>query len=236
MVNGIATDIIGAAARVNHEIIGLNNAIPHPAFPSSVIFDESSLTYHHYDVRHKLCSFTNSNSVERICPPLATMKGEHYLYTLPTRKQIATPPQTDGSFIDAYGPILTSVNTGFLSEAIHPRGSYVFRVGRVTQQRIATSGTRYPQAFENITDASHTAFPGIIVRALEVAPDGIYSFTHGEGENRAFCADGLSGPTGPDLASLTTVRFIRLIVTFANDVFGFATFHDLDQRLIDDNR
>ena len=82
-------------------------------------------------------------------------------------------------------------------------------------------------------------FPGIIIRALEVVPtDGIYSFTHGEGENMFFCVDDLVGTDGEpnDLSTVTAIRFLRVILAYANDVGGFAAFHDLDVRLIDDNR
>ena len=82
-------------------------------------------------------------------------------------------------------------------------------------------------------------FPGIITRALEVVPgDGIYSFTHGEGENMFFCIDPLVSLDGDpnDITRITPIRFLRWILAYANDVGGFAAFHDLDVWLRDDNR
>jgi hypothetical protein len=176
----------------------------HARFPGDDLFDPGEATYHHYDVRMRVCPANATN-----CNPV-TINAVHRYFSFPHYKLGPKMTGLDGSYEMAY--IAPPYFTG-------DKSNYVIPAGLISQKTV-TDTPPWVGAIQNITQPDHLVHPGTISRIVQGEADGVYVFTHGIGYNRARCA-------------LTeNMRPINIIAGNQNDIHGRAAFAQLNIEMI----
>jgi hypothetical protein len=194
----------------------VSNSDKHPAAPGDEIYNRSDPTFHHYDVRNKICDIGQAN-----CNLIATSEYETNGlrgFTLPSyqMRQLWTP--VDGSPIPVYVPFTQPWNADKPS-------AYTREFGTVTQRwaQLEYPAGYWSKGIQNVTTPQHWVYPGTIIRKVFQEGNAIYVRTHGMGVNRLWC---INEPTGATAAA-------GLLVAMANDSKGTTTFNTLDKVFID---
>lgn len=180
------------------------NSFQHAPFPGDELFNTADKTYHHYDVRTRICGLSEANCNMAVVRDDA---GRSFSYPAFMLRRHFTP--IPGPAVTAYitAPALTSVAV-----------AYVIPAGPITQ-RFVESG-QWVGATQNITQVNHVVYPGTISRYIELKDNTLYAFTHGVGINRAFCS------LAPE------ARPYNIFLAAQNDANGPKAFKQLDRELI----
>ena len=191
------------------------NSVPHPPAPGDELFDQNDPTFHHYDVRSKVCDIGQ--------PACNVVNASSYSYmglrafTFPSRKLEPTYTPVDGSELTVYVSVPQLVNNP---------DAYTLPFGRITQRMVQTG--YFAEAIQNVTTPQHWVYPGTIARKIFREGNSLYVRTHGMGTNRFWCIPAL--PVSPTAAP--AVYGTRMIVAASNDNFGAKAFHTLDVQMI----
>lgn len=190
-----------------------NNTI-HPPAPGDELFDEKDPTFHHYDVRSKLCETGQPN-----CNLTAANDYAHRglrAFTYPSYKLRPSYTPIDGSELWVYVPPY------YAPYRVFDPNAFTWPFGKITQ-RFVQSGY-WEGGVQNVTTEDHFVYPGTIVRKVFQEGNALYVRTHGMGVNRFWCI-----PATP--VSLDPIRGMRIIMAASNDIFGAKTFATLDQQM-----
>jgi hypothetical protein len=209
-INEILGSIYGAP--ISNTDRFFQNSTPHPPAPGDELLDRNDPTFHHYDVRTKLCKVGQ--------PSCNLVAANSYLYmglrafTYPSQRLQPTYTAVDGSQLTVYVPLPWKVNNP---------DAFVAPFGRITQ-RFAQSGY-WAEGVQNVTTPEHWVYPGTIIRKMFQDGDSLYVRTHGIGMNRFWCV-----PAGGHPAQVAGVNGVRMIMAASNDYFGAKTFATLDRQ------
>ncbi|MGL6159609.1 hypothetical protein [Microbulbifer sp.] len=149
-------------------VVDVDNHIIHAPFPGDEIFDETDVTYHHYDVLTKICDSGSPN-----CNKGFVKSNALRYFSYPSWRLEPTYTQLDGESVLVYISPLSVPET------------FMVPGGTVTQHEL--QGT-WRGAIQNITEVTHVVYPGTISRVIMNKGDALYSLTHGVGVNKAFCS------------------------------------------------
>lgn len=193
------------------------NSTAHPPAPGDELFDRRDPTFHHYDVKTKVCSVGQPN-----CDLIATNSYSYKglrAFTYPSYKLQETYTAVDGSPVSVYVPL-----TGPFQ--LDNPDAYTMYFGTITQ-RFVGSGY-WKDAVQNVTTPSHTVYPGTIARKMYQEGNFIYVKTHGMGVNKTWCIPEVPFP----LPTISAVPAVRMIIAASNDNFGAKTFATLDRQML----
>jgi hypothetical protein len=190
-----------------------SNSVKHPPAPGDELYDRKDPTFHHYDVRTKVCDIgqPNCNLTATVSYATGGLRG----FTHPSERLQQLLTAVDGSRLPVYVPI-------WRPWAADTPSAYTNYFGDITQ-RFAQTGY-WIQGVQNVTTSDHWVYPGTIIRKVFQEGNAIYVRTHGMGLNRLWCYTANSD----DLA-----RVGRMVVAFSNDRFGTTTFETLDGVFVD---
>lgn len=191
------------------------NSVPHPPAPGDELFDQADPTFHHYDVRNRVCD-VGQQACNVVNASSYSYKGLR-AFTFPSYKLEPTFTPVDGSELSVY---------------VAPPGStdnpdaFTIGFGIVTQRMVQTG--YWTDGIQNVTTPQHWVYPGTIARKIFREGNSLYVRTHGMGANRFWCV-----PASPiSQSAAVAVYGTRMIVAASNDNFGAKTFHTLDVKMI----
>ncbi|HEU5134052.1 MAG TPA: hypothetical protein VFU13_02810 [Steroidobacteraceae bacterium] len=180
------------------------NSWPHEPFPEDANYVQQDITFHHYDVKTRICKLSEAN-----CTLPIVKDTVHRYFTYPAYQLRPTMTPIDG----------VTVHTAYITApgATSFPSAYIWAAGPIIQQWIQSSvwvgGTR------NVTQNGHVVYPGTISRHISVKGDGIEVFTHGMGHNRAFCKLAVEN------------RAMQAFIGRGNDINGPLAFGQLDHEM-----
>jgi hypothetical protein len=181
------------------------NSWSHSPFPGDSLFNQAEPTFHHYDLYSPVCEIGATNC------SLATVRDTvHRLYSFPHFQLRPRNTAVDGvSEETAYITI-----PGLTSYPLW----YVIKAGPITQSWVLAPP--YSGAIQNVTKSDHVVYPGTISRYISIENNVLGIFTHGMGQNRAFC-------------TLNPVwKPLQVLAGRNNDRYGPKAFRALDRELI----
>jgi len=216
-INDILNGVYSSSLYIPDHFV--QNSVPHPPAPGDELYDQRDPTFHHYDVRNKVCD-VGQQACNVVSASAYSYKGLR-AFTFPSYKLQATSTPVDGSELTVYVAVPGRTDNP---------DNFTIWFGIVTQREVQTG--YWSGGIQNVTTWQHWVYPGTIVRKIFQEGNSLYVRTHGMGVNHFWCLP--ASPISPTAAA--AVYGTRMIVAASNDYYGAKTFHTLDVKMIKEFR